>query len=94
MPVGHFQYNPQTAAGARLKSAMTRLEGGVTDLIDEVDTMIQMKNGATLDAYAAGQYGFPDADTANSALAELEAVKGALNGIAAALNQAFAKFRN
>ena len=94
MAVGHYSYNRQTPHGAALHAALTDLEGGRDSLLQSVATLIQMKDGANLTAYAVEKFGFPDVATATAALAELESAKGALDGIAATLNQLFNKFRN
>lgn len=94
MAVGHFTYSKSTPNGQALFLALRDLENGYTNLVDQVGAMIQMKDGGVLTSYAVAQYGFTDATTANSALAELESAKGALDGIAATLTQAFNKFRN
>lgn len=94
MAVGHIAYNPQSRQGAFLHAALTGLEDGVDGLSKTVATLIQMKDGADLTAYAVGEYGFGTTANATAALAELESAKGALDGIAATLNQLFNKFRN
>lgn len=94
MAVGHYEYNPQSPHGALIDGALTNLESGRDGLNQVIATLIQMKDGANLTSYAVGKFGFPDVATATSALAELESLKGALDGIAATLNQAFAKFRS
>lgn len=94
MAIGHFSYNKGTAAGALLFSSLRDIEEGRDNLSRIVAAFIQMKDSGVITVYAADQFGFEDDTAATSALAELESVKGALDGIAATLNQAFAKFRN
>jgi hypothetical protein len=94
MAVGHYEYNRSTPHGQALHESLTQLEEGRDNLLRQIATLIQMKDGGTLGVYAVGKYGFPDTTVANAALAELESAKGALDGIAATLNQLFNKFRN
>lgn len=94
MAIGHISYDRGTNHGAALHNALNDLENGRDNLLKEITTFIQMKDGDDLTVYAVEQYGFPDLATAELALAELESVKGQLDGIVAALNQAFSKFRN
>lgn len=94
MVVGHIEYNAQTPLGGDLSSVLEALERGVTGLGEHVATLVQMKDGGSLTSYAVGKYGFGTTANAAAALAEMEAAKGALDGIAATLNQLFAKFRN
>lgn len=93
MAVGHYEFNPQTPHGAGLRAALTALESGRDGLSQHVSTLIQMKDGGNLTDYAVAKYGFGTTGNATSALAELESAKAQLDGIAAALNQLFAKFR-
>lgn len=94
MAVGHYQYDKDTPHGAQLHSALTNIEEGRDNLLRAVACLIQMKDGADLTSYAVEKYGFIDVGKATSALAELESMKGALDGIVATLNQGFNKFRN
>lgn len=94
MAVGHYGFNPQSPRGSALHGALSRIENGRDDLLREIATLIQMKDGANLTAYAVGQYGFAGVTEATAALAELESAKGALDGIAATLNQLFNKLRS
>lgn len=102
MAIPHIKYNSQSQGGSKLATALSNLESGYAMLSQQVAAMIQMKDDGTnlLTIHAVGIYGFdgattPDAITnANAALAELESLKAALDGISATLNQAFAKFRN
>jgi hypothetical protein len=94
MAVNHYSYNAQTPDGAALRDALARLEDGYDELKQTVGAIIQMKDGADLTDYCVGKYGFADVATATAALAELESLKGALDGIAATLTQAFNRFRN
>lgn len=94
MAVGHYEYNRQSPHGAALHDALTSLEEGRDNLLRTVATLIQMKDGDALTSYAVGKFGFSDVTSATAALAELESMKGALDGIKAALDQAFNKFRN
>jgi hypothetical protein len=94
MAVNHYSYNAQTPDGAALRDALARLEDGYDGLKQSVGALIQMKDGANLTNYAVAKFGFPDVPTATAALAELESLKAALDAAAAALTQAFNRFRN
>ena len=94
MAMGHITYGAGSQFGADLKASLDHLEAGRNGLARHVAALIQMKDGATLTAYAVGAYGFETVGNATAALAEMESAKGALDGIAATLDQLFAKFRS
>ncbi len=94
MAVGHIGYDRGTPHGSALYEALKKLEEGIDGLSDSTNTLIQMKDSGNLTSYAVAKYGFTDLSTATAGLAEMEAAKGALDGIAATLTQLFSKMRN
>lgn len=94
MAVGHYQYDRGTTLGQALFQALRDLEHGRDGLIDMTNTLIQMKDGSSLTSYAVAKFGFTDVTAATAVLAEMESAKGALDGIAATLDQLFNKLRN
>lgn len=94
MAMGHIIYNPASQYGADLKASLDHLEAGRDGLRRHVAALIQMKDGGVLTAFAVGAYGFETVANATAALAELESDLAQLDGIAAALDQLFAKFRS
>jgi hypothetical protein len=99
MALGHIDYNQQSAYGNQLKSAIDRFLGGLDDLVELKDTLIQMKDGGSFTTYALTKFGFPTTVTADAALAEIEAalnkvtVNTSVQDTATALKQLGDKFR-
>jgi hypothetical protein len=99
MAIGHIDYNRQSEYGKQLKQATSDFETGLNALIEQRDTLIQMKDGANFTTYALTKYGFPSTAVADAALAEIESalakvtVDTSVSGTKAALNQMLDKFR-
>lgn len=94
MAINHYSYNRSTSHGQALFQALQQLEEGRDNFLRVVGALIQMKDGSDLTSYAVAQFGYPDIDTAEASLAELEALEGALDGIAATINQCCNRHRN
>lgn len=104
MADGHYHFDDQKRHGRLLRAALLKLEEGRNEVAAITASMIQMKDGDGNDpshfASHVELFGFSgDGDGTNAtaeakaALAELESMVGALDGIKATLNQGFAKLR-
>lgn len=104
MAVGHITFDRNTSAGGFFGNALAHFEAGLEQLKDVRDAMAQMIDGNGSEdehyTYAVSRYGFPNAAAARAAYLELSAMLGKLDtnapveNVAAAINQALAKFRN
>ena len=104
MADGHYAFDDQKRHGRLLRAALLKLEEGRDELVAITNTMIQMKDGdgseashfeshKTLFGFSGDGDGTNATAEAKAALAELESMVGALDGIKATLNQGFAKLR-
>lgn len=105
MADNHYSFNAGTPHGSKLRQALTKLEQGLEELIDERDAMALMIDGdGTQAAHFAGEasteFGFENTGAdAKAAFAEIDSAlskvttNASVSNVNAALLQLFGKLR-
>jgi hypothetical protein len=97
MAFTHIHFDQQTQYGSKQRRALTNTEDGRDGLFDIREAMAQMRDGdgsaAIHYAEVTERFGYPTDAKSKEAFDEINAACIALDGIAATLNQLFAKMR-
>lgn len=100
MADSHYGFDRNRPGGFRLGRGHQALDDTYRYLVDERDTMVQMRSGdGSQDSHYAtitAAYGFSDDAESHAAFLELDSVVGQLMiaGVVAAVRQFLARFRN
>lgn len=97
MAINHYTYEHSSQYGQLLHGPMLSLENDIDNLKEIFGTMQQMIDGdgsnATHYATIQVEFGFVDNDQAKAAFAEIASGLGALDGVAATVQQMINKLR-